>query len=157
MIGVWRGVTTWLTADRRAYTLPAMTVDRRRPTAKATPALVQSIRVEYAAGAAQSTLARRYQLSINTIGRIVRGETWQDLPDQPQAAGTAAEQAALKAEAAASLKKLLEQQSSPAPQAPLPVPVAVTGETDDGLTEAQRARLAQQLARYGHGRDSGKQ
>lgn len=126
-----------------------MPTDRRRPTAKATPALVQTIRVEYAAGASQSTLARRYQLSINTIGRMVRGETWQDLPDQPQTAGTPAEQAALKAEAAESLKRLLAIQSNPAPEAPLPQP-APTEEADDGLTEAQRKRLAQ----YGHGRSS---
>lgn len=130
-----------------------MPTDRRRPTAKATPALVQTIRVEYAAGASQSTLARRYQLSINTIGRIVRGETWQDLPDQPQAAGTPAEQAALKAEAADSLKRLLAIQSNPAPEAhsasaPLPQPAPTTEAKDDGLTEAQRKRLAQ----YGHGR-----
>lgn len=88
-------------------------------------------------------LARQFACSETTILRVIRGlATFMDLP-------TPKEQEAMKADAAASLKKLLEMQSNPAPEAPLPQP-APTEEADDGLTEAQRKRLAQ----YGHGRSS---
>lgn len=39
---------------------------------------VQDIRTLYAAGSTQGALAREYQVSVVQIGRIVRGEAWQD-------------------------------------------------------------------------------
>ncbi len=44
---------------------------------KLTPTLVHDMRLEYAAGATQGSLARKYGISIGQVGRIVRGECWQ--------------------------------------------------------------------------------
>lgn len=45
-------------------------------SATLTPDQVYAIRQEYENGATQGELCRKYGVSINTIGRIVRGETW---------------------------------------------------------------------------------
>lgn len=46
-----------------------------------TPQQVLKIRQDYASGLwTQGALARREQVSIGTIGRIVRGESWQQYP-----------------------------------------------------------------------------
>lgn len=45
-------------------------------SATLTPDQVYAIRQEYESGATQGELCRKYGVSINTIGRIVRGETW---------------------------------------------------------------------------------
>lgn len=37
---------------------------------------IRAIRARYMAGDSQSTLAREYHVAINTIGRIVRGESY---------------------------------------------------------------------------------
>jgi hypothetical protein len=45
--------------------------------ARLTPEDVANIRERYADGATtQGALARHYRVSVNTIGRIVRGESW---------------------------------------------------------------------------------
>ena len=48
--------------------------------AKLTADKVMLMRSAYAGGATQSELSLRYGLSIGQIGRIVRGESWQQLP-----------------------------------------------------------------------------
>lgn len=47
---------------------------------KLTPETVMEIREEYNRGVTQGYLARKHHVSVITIGRIVRGETWQDYP-----------------------------------------------------------------------------
>lgn len=50
---------------------------RRNPNARLTEEIVRTIKQRYFdAGDTQGHLARVYQVSVNTIGRIVRGETW---------------------------------------------------------------------------------
>lgn len=44
---------------------------------KLTPTKVFELREKYAAGASQGSLAREYQISVGQVGRIVRGESWQ--------------------------------------------------------------------------------
>jgi hypothetical protein len=44
--------------------------------AKVTSTQVYDIRRRYAEGETQASLAREYKLSVNQIGRIVRGEAW---------------------------------------------------------------------------------
>lgn len=52
---------------------------RNTRAAKLTPTMVQQIREQYASGSySQGSLARAYKISIGQIGRIVRGESWQD-------------------------------------------------------------------------------
>lgn len=48
--------------------------------AKLTPGQVLEMRRLYADGYSQGRLAREYQVSLNQVGRIVRGEVWQSLP-----------------------------------------------------------------------------
>lgn len=47
-------------------------------SAKLTAAQVLELRQKYAAGMSQSELSREFQVTIGTIGRIVRGESWQN-------------------------------------------------------------------------------
>ena len=56
-------------------------------SAKLTPSQVLELRQAYVQGATQGSLARRYRVSVGTIGRIVRGESWQsyDSPPDPLA------------------------------------------------------------------------
>ncbi len=58
---------------------------RNTKASKLTATQVQEIREFYARGAiSQGQLSRDYQVSIVTIGRIVRGEVWQNLtPREP--------------------------------------------------------------------------
>lgn len=58
---------------------------RKNPMAKLNPMLVQAIRDRYEAGDSQGKLARLYGVSINTIGRIVRGESWNSVPNGQEA------------------------------------------------------------------------
>lgn len=48
--------------------------------ARLTPGQVVEIRERYAEGESQAALSRAFQVSVNQIGRIVRGESWQRLP-----------------------------------------------------------------------------
>jgi hypothetical protein len=48
-------------------------------SARLTGEEVLQIREEYEKGTTQGELCRKYQVSVNTIGRIVRGETWTQL------------------------------------------------------------------------------
>lgn len=47
---------------------------------KLSPVQVHEIRSKYAAGYTQASLCREYGISIGQIGRIVRGESWQQFP-----------------------------------------------------------------------------
>lgn len=49
---------------------------------------IWELRRRYAAGESQASLARDYKLHINTVGRIVRGESRQRVP-QPEDHGAA--------------------------------------------------------------------
>jgi hypothetical protein len=44
---------------------------------KIAPAQVLDLREKYAQGRTQGSLAREYRLSVGQVGRIVRGESWQ--------------------------------------------------------------------------------
>lgn len=55
--------------------------------AKLTPSQVLSIRQRYNDGESQGALAREFAVSVGQIGRIVRGEVWQDY-SQPEAPST---------------------------------------------------------------------
>lgn len=61
---------------------------RNSRAAKATPEIVQQIRQLYASGRyTQGQLSRAFHISVNQIGRIVRGESWQSMPlPEPTAA-----------------------------------------------------------------------
>lgn len=50
--------------------------------AKLRPQDILDIRTRYASGETQGRLSRDYQISLGQIGRIVRGESWQQLPTQ---------------------------------------------------------------------------
>jgi hypothetical protein len=52
-------------------------MNRRPPASKLRLDDVIAIRQAYALGETQSALARKYSVSIGHIGRIVRGEGWQ--------------------------------------------------------------------------------
>lgn len=45
---------------------------------------VLRIRELYGAGYSQGSLARTFQVTIGTIGRIVRGESWQGIANAPE-------------------------------------------------------------------------
>lgn len=47
---------------------------------KLTPMDVLDIRRRYGIGESQASLCREYQVTVGTIGRIVRGESWQGYP-----------------------------------------------------------------------------
>ena len=49
----------------------------RNPNGKLTGEQVLSMRNRYAAGESQGSLARDFGVSVGTVGRIVRGESWQ--------------------------------------------------------------------------------
>jgi len=65
---------------------------------------VRALREDYAGGASQGELARKYGLSVGQVGRIVRGEAWQYLQDD---AGTA-ERAQESAERLRALTRMQE-------------------------------------------------
>ena len=54
---------------------------KERPNAKLNWESVEKIRLYYKEGATQGELARHYQVSINTIGQIVRRESWRNKED----------------------------------------------------------------------------
>lgn len=88
-------------------------------SAKRSPAEIRQIRQEYADGASQASLARKWQYSIGQIGRIVRGESWQAY-DNPAAGAIVLEPAAampsdaeLAASAARVFDTVLAQQMDP--------------------------------------------
>lgn len=57
---------------------------RNSRAAKIGPAQVVEMRARYAAGrTTQGQLSREFGLSVVQVGRIVRNEVWQDLPDLP--------------------------------------------------------------------------
>lgn len=49
---------------------------------KLTPTEVGRIRLQYSQGQTQGALSREFGISVVQIGRIVRGEVWQHLPQQ---------------------------------------------------------------------------
>lgn len=71
---------------------------------KLTYGQVQDIRTLYAAGSTQGALCREYGVSVVQIGRIVRGEVWND-------AGSAVRQAAPAIDVQAALARSLAVQA----------------------------------------------
>lgn len=71
-----------------------------------TPQEVMRIRELYAAGWSQGRLAREFQRTVGTIGRIVRGETHQQLPTIKSDSELASE----AEEAKKRFQKMLEEQ-----------------------------------------------
>ena len=59
--------------------------------AKLTPSQVYELREKYANGDSQGKLAREYQVSVGQIGRIVRGESWQQYTNPAEIAQGARE------------------------------------------------------------------
>lgn len=53
-----------------------MVMQKRIGGAKVTPQTVREIRREYAEGATQPELARKWKIGVGQVGRIVRGEAW---------------------------------------------------------------------------------
>jgi len=61
-----------------------MTFSRRNiASAKLTPQSVLEIRQLYNDGWSQGRLARHFHVSVITIGRVVRGESWQQYYQEP--------------------------------------------------------------------------
>lgn len=56
-----------------------------RAAARLTATQVIEIRQRYDSGESQGALARRFQVAVNTIGKIVRRENWTWLKDAEQA------------------------------------------------------------------------
>lgn len=73
--------------------------------AKLTGVQVLRIRELYSVGYSQGALARDYQVSVGTIGRIVRGESWQAVTEGSPVASPGA----LDSEAELSARRLVEQ------------------------------------------------
>lgn len=63
--------------------MPGQFTRSNTKSAKLRPQDVLDIRNRYAGGATQGTLARDYQMSVGTIGRIVRGESWNAFAQVP--------------------------------------------------------------------------
>ena len=72
--------------DRETMKPPGHAKGERVNTAKLTAAQVTEIRTRYAAGGVTlKQLAVDYGVNRDTIGKIVRRETWTHLPDDPEA------------------------------------------------------------------------
>lgn len=56
-----------------------MTISQRHRNAKVNAQIVIAIRQEYAQGATQPSLARKYGIGPAQVGKIVRGEAWTDV------------------------------------------------------------------------------
>jgi hypothetical protein len=54
------------------------TAGPKNPGAKLTWDVVRKMRDDYSRGVSQGKLAVRYRVSVNTVGRIVRNESWQE-------------------------------------------------------------------------------
>lgn len=64
--------------------MPRFQTGRAPPSAKLTPEQVVEIRrLYFQEHWTQARLARRFQITIGTVGRIVRGETWQGRAGAP--------------------------------------------------------------------------
>lgn len=82
---------------------------------------VREIRRRYAAGETQGELCRAFDVSVMTIGRIVRGETWRG--EEVQQRRVQLSEAAIKAEAAESearFLKMWEEMKDELPAGPPP-------------------------------------
>lgn len=85
--------------------------------ARLTATKVLEIRQRYASGETQGALSRDYQVSVGQIGRIVRGEAWQEYQqplhggeeDHQQAIGTIAVESYDEKSSLERLGKLLEE------------------------------------------------
>lgn len=73
--------------------------------AKLTGVQVLRIRELYSVGYSQGALAREFQVTIGTIGRIVRGESWQAITEGEPVVGPGV----LASEAELSAQRLVEQ------------------------------------------------
>lgn len=77
---------------------------------KVTGEQVLDIRSKYAEGWSQGRLARHFALSVGQIGRIVRGEAWQELGgDAPRGRWQAGQSPAMDEAAAQSAQKMAQQ------------------------------------------------
>lgn len=82
--------------------------------AKLTPAQVQEMRQLYDRGlATQRMLCRQYKIGIAQVGKIVRRESWVDLPDLPSG-----DQLAEAAERAMQVQAEVKAQDGPPPAPP---------------------------------------
>lgn len=70
--------------------------------AKLTPSLVLEIRQKYATGTSQAALSREYGVGVGQVGRIVRGEAWQQFSTIKSAAELEADRLKLLEDAKAS-------------------------------------------------------
>ena len=107
---------------------------------------VVEIRRLYLEGMTQGALCREFGVSIVTIGRIVRGETWQKLP--------VAEKPLSEGEMKASQERVLAMLAKPVKDSPLtrrqPVsPLDDEGEAPDELPPAGLTALQQRAAGFG--------
>jgi hypothetical protein len=57
---------------------------RNQRASKLTAGQVYEIRQKYNEGISQGQLCREYNVSIGQIGRIVRGESWRNMPPPPR-------------------------------------------------------------------------
>ena len=93
---------------------------RNTRSAKLTISAVQEIRRRYADGETQSNLARVFEVSLNQIGRIVRGESWQSAGDVVKRKLTAQESLAhiLQMQGNGLLEPIYEEEKEPEPERP---------------------------------------
>ena len=79
--------------------------------AKLTPEQVYALLQEYEEGASQGSLSRKYGISVGQVGRICRGESWQNMPKVKS-------QEEWAAEAAASAQRVMDRLNEDAAKSP---------------------------------------
>ena len=115
---------------------------------KLTPTLVHDMRLEYAAGATQGQLARKYGISVGQVGRIVRGECWQQYTNpaaessaparqlSPEELSREAQESATRMAQEFGLERTISDRKSDMEQ-DIPPPVQRTGAEPFGGTAAE--------------------
>ena len=89
--------------------------------AKLTPSQVLEIRRLYAEGWTQGALCRQFSVGVNQIGRIVRGESWKNLPQTLMTKQELMKSAARMMELQeAAQRGEIEPEQPPTGEAPLP-------------------------------------
>lgn len=107
--------------------------------AKLTPSQVFELREKYSQGQSQGSLAREYQVSVGQIGRIVRGESWQQYTNpaeikEPVHVTTGVSHEPSEAEIQASFEKLQRMLGENA------VDTKVKSDLDEFLTDSKEER-----------------
>lgn len=105
---------------------------RHTAAAKLTGEQVINLREEYVNGATQGSLARKYHLSVNQVGRIVRGECWNALPNVARLA--AMPEADEIARSAQRLSQMMSEVETPV----LPAELVKSDYTQEDLEREQR-------------------